>query len=89
MEYRCEAKSFSAFVQRVAVGCVANGYFRYVIGTIPDRKEPSVVDKKMIEKFELTDKSARHRRKMLGLANVQYVRHKRKFGLAPIFDTSS
>lgn len=81
MEYRCEVRTVAGFIQRVAVDCVARGYHRYVLGQIPQKKDPHVVDRKMIEKFNLVDKSARHRRKLLGLANTQYVRYRRFFVL--------
>jgi hypothetical protein len=81
MKYQCEATSVAGFIQRVAANCVAHGYFRYVIGTIPERKDPIAVDRKMIQRFGVVDKSARHRRKEEGLANVLYIRYQRTFVL--------
>jgi hypothetical protein len=93
MEYRCETRSVSGFIQRVAVDCVARGYLLYVTGRIPEKKDPRVIDKRIVEKFGLVDKSARHRRKLLGLANVQYIRYRRFFiviattyGYHPVFE---
>jgi hypothetical protein len=79
MEYRCEATSVAGFIQRLAVDCIARGYHRYVIADIPAKKDPRLIDRKMIEKFSLVDKSARHRRKLLGLGNVQCIRYQRFF----------
>jgi hypothetical protein len=79
MEYRCEATSVAGFIQRLAVSCVGSGYFRYVLGTIPERKDPKTIDANMMLKFGVVDKSARHRRKEEGLANVLYVRYRRVF----------
>jgi hypothetical protein len=81
MEYRCEATSVAGFLQRLAVSCVGNGYYRYVLGSVPERKDPKTIDAKMMLKFGVVDKSARHRRKAQGLANVLYVRYRHVFVL--------
>ena len=44
MEYRCEATSVAGFVQQLAVAYVGRGYFFYVTGEIPERKDPRAVD---------------------------------------------
>ncbi len=80
MIYRCEAKSLIGFVQQLAVAYLANGYWLYVTGKIPDRKDPDEVDRKLIEKYGIDiSKWARARRKRLGHANLQYIRHDRFF----------
>jgi hypothetical protein len=93
MEYRCEATSVAGFVQQLAVAYVGRGYFFYVTGEIPDRKDPRAVDKKLIAKYGLSiGKTARARRKAAGLANVQYIRYRRAFvllatrGVHPFFE---
>lgn len=78
--YRCEATSVAGFVQQLAVGYVANGYWFYVTGTIPEGKDPRAVDAKLIRRYEIdVSKWTRCRRKRAGLANVQYLRHGRFF----------
>lgn len=82
MQYRCEATSLGAFIQQLAVAYLANGYWFYVTGRIPERKDPAAVDRKLIERYGLSISSwARSRRKRSGLANMQYLRHERFFVL--------
>jgi hypothetical protein len=93
MEYRCEATSVAGFVQQLAVSYIGRGYFFYVRGQIPDKKEPRVVDENIIEKYGIgIGKTARARRKAAGFANIQYLRYERSFlllathGKHPFFD---
>jgi len=80
MEYRCEATSVAGFVQQLAVAYVGRGYFFYVAGEIPERKDPCGVDARIIEKYGIAiGKTARARRKAAGLANLQYLRFKHRF----------
>jgi len=82
MKYRCEAKSVSGFIQQLAVGYVGRGYFFYVVGEIPEGKDPKALDEKLAQKYAISpSKAVRARRKALGLANVQYLRFKNKFVL--------
>ena len=75
MEYRCEATSVEGFVQQLAVSYVANGYWFYVTGLIPERKDARAVDAKLLHKYGIAvSKFARYRRKAAGRANVQYLR---------------
>lgn len=80
MQYRCEATSVAGFIQQVAVGYLARGYYFYVPGRVPARKDPHAVDRKLIEKYGVdVSRWERVRRKRFGLANVQYIRHDRFF----------
>lgn len=82
MSYRAETTSLAGFVQQIAVGYVQHGYFFYVTGEIPDRKDPQKTDAKLVERYGIDcSKFARARRKRLGLANLQYVRFRRRFVL--------
>jgi hypothetical protein len=82
MQYRCEATSVVGFIQQIAVAYVGRGYFFYVTGEIPERKDPRAVDARIIEKYGIEiGKTARARRKAAGLANLQYLRFRRKFVL--------
>lgn len=81
-EYRCEAATVEGFVQQLAVSYLAHGYWFYVTGWVPLEKDPTVVDRKLIERYGVAvSKWSRARRKAAGLANTQYLRHGRFFVL--------
>ena len=78
--YHCEATSIEGFVQQLAVSYIANGYWFYVTGSIPEVKDPQAVDAKLIAQYGIDiSKWTRCRRKRVGQANVQYLRHDRFF----------
>ncbi len=80
--YRCVASNRQAFVQQLAVQYVAHGYWFYVTGCIPEQKDPQAVDLKLIKRYGVSLSPAqRSRRKLVGMANVQYLRHDRLFVL--------
>jgi hypothetical protein len=80
MVYRTEATSIGGFVQQLAVSFVGNGYFFYVVGSIPEGKDPRGVDEKLIDRYGIDiSKWARARRKQAGTANLQYIRFERFF----------
>ncbi|HJT76569.1 MAG TPA: hypothetical protein VJ739_05145 [Gemmataceae bacterium] len=80
--YRCEATSVEGFVQQLAVSYLGNGYWFYVMGEIPEGKDPRRVDEKLVTRYQIDlSKWARARRKRAGLANLQYLRHGRLFVL--------
>lgn len=79
-KYRCVVTSVEGFVQQLASSYLRHGYWRYVCGVIPDWKNPSAVDEKLIRKYEIAvSESTRARRKRLGKANLQYIRYERFF----------
>lgn len=79
-QYRCEAKTVEGFIQQVAVSYLARGYWFYVAGLVPERKDPLEVDAKLVAKYGIAvSKKERARRKSIGLANMQYIRHGRFF----------
>jgi len=74
------ALSVSGFVQQLAVSYVSNGYFFYVVGSIPPDKYPLTIDAKLIARYGIgVSKWTRARRKRAGEASVQYLRHGRFF----------
>lgn len=80
--YRYEATTLDGFVQQLAVGYISRGYWFYSAGFIPDGKDPSAVDKKLIARYGIAmSKWARARRKQNGVASVQYLRFRRFFVL--------
>ena len=74
------ATSPEGYVQQVAVCYLRHGYWFYVTGRIPARKDANAVDRKLIAKYEI-DITERQRayRKQRGLANMQYIRFDRWF----------
>ena len=82
MQYRCVATSLEGFIQQLAVCYVARGYFYYVLGKVPERKDPEEVDRKLIRCYGITPKKwERAYRKQQGLANMQYIRYRDTFVL--------
>lgn len=80
--YRCAATSVEGFIQQLAVSYIRNGYFFYVTGRIPEGKDPEAVDRKLVRGYSVElSKWSRARRKRLGLASMQYIRHERFFVL--------
>src|SRR5262245_8550895 len=77
MQYRCEATSVEGFVQQLAVQYVAHGYFFFITGRVPPRKDPQAVDRKLLERYGIEcSKWSRARRKHGGGANLHYLRHR-------------
>ena len=67
MEYRWVAASSAGFVQQFAVCYVARGYWFYVTGRIPERKDPAKTDAKIISQCGLdVSKWTRARQKKAG-----------------------
>lgn len=82
MVYRCVATSAAGFVQQLAVSYVGHGYWFYVTGLVPERKDPLVIDQKLIDRYGIDiSKWARARRKKQGLSNLHYLRFGRFFVL--------
>lgn len=82
MPYRCEANSPESVVQLIAASYLRHGYYWYVTGTIPERKDPHEIDRKLIHKYRIDVSTwERSHRKKRGLANAQYLRLERWFVL--------
>ena len=80
MKYRCEAATPESVVQLIAASYLRHGYYWYVTGKIPDGKDPSHIDRKLIAKYGIdVSEWERTRRKKSGLANAQYLRFERWF----------
>lgn len=83
-------ESVEEFVKRLAVLLVPNGYFFYVLGKVPEGKDPLAVDRKLVGKYGLdVSKWARYRQKKRGEAKIQYLRHKGTFVLVATHGHSS
>jgi len=64
----------------LAIAYINHGYWYYVTGEIPERKDPAKTDQKILEQYDIgISKWARARRKKAGLANLQYLRYQRFF----------
>ena len=82
MEYRCEAASPAGFVQQLVSCYLPHGYWFYVSGCIPERKDLRSVDAKLLAKYGIgISRQSRARRKQVGIANIHYLRHDRFFVL--------
>ncbi len=80
MKYRYEAATPESVVQLIAASYLRHGYYWYVTGTIPTSKDPSHIDRKLIEKYGIdVSEWERTRRKKNGLANAQYIRFRHWF----------
>lgn len=78
MQYRYEATSLTGLVQQLAANILSNGYWFYVTGRVPEAKDPTAIDRKLIEKYGVAiSRQQRARRKQAGLANVHYLRWER------------
>jgi len=72
--------SREALVQVIATNLLTAGYRYYVVGRIPDGKDPQRVDAKLKAKYDLgLSRWQRARRKRAGSASVRYLRHGRLF----------
>ena len=78
--YRCVTTSIEGFVQQVACSYLVHGYVFYVRGVIPEGKDPTAVDAKLIEKYGIDrTKWRRSVDAQEGIARMQYIRHERTF----------
>ncbi len=77
MEYKYEVTSLTGFLQRVATHLLPKGYYFFVQGLVPEGKDPTALDDKLLAKYDVAkSEGARRWRKQQGLGNVQYVRFK-------------
>ena len=49
--YRCEARNIDGFLSQL-IRYVSSGHYFYITGRIPERKDPAVVDAKLINRTE-------------------------------------
>ena len=82
MQYRSEVVSAAAFVQQVACSYLRHGYWFYVTGRIPAGKDARSIDRKLVDKYGIAvSESTRARRRQLGMAGLQYLRHESFFAI--------
>ncbi len=96
MEYRCAATSVVGFVQQLVSCYLPHGYWFYVSGVVPKNKDPHAIDQKLMGKYGIgVSRTSRARRKAVGIANVHYIRYRRRFlllathGFHPFYDEES
>ena len=78
VEYRYIATSRAGFVRQLACQYLTHGYWFYVTGEVKPGKDPAVVDRTLLAKFNVPmSRSSRSRRKARGLGNVHYLRYDR------------
>ena len=93
MEYRCVATSPTGFIQQLVSCYLPHGYYFYVSGIIPSGKQPEAIDEKLKARYGIgISRTSRARRKAVGIANVHYIRYRRRFlllathGFHPFFE---
>ncbi|MEM7313568.1 MAG: hypothetical protein AAF497_10500 [Planctomycetota bacterium] len=76
--YRCEATTIDGLIQQVALSYLRHGYWWYVTGSVPERKDVLEVDHNILTKYGIR-KDWRYvaHNKSRGIANVQYIRYGR------------
>ena len=80
MEYRHEATSVTGFVQQLACHYLPHGFRWYVTGMIPEHKNPTITDQRLLDRYGVAiSKRQRARNKELGQANLHYLRFERFF----------
>jgi hypothetical protein len=78
--YRFEVGSLEGLIQQLAQSLLPNGYHFYVMGRVPEGKDPRAVDAKLMYRYGVAvSKFTRARRKRAGLSNVAYLRLGRMF----------
>src|SRR5262249_46650764 len=51
--YRCATTTLEGFIQQLAVAYIARGYWFWLSGRIPERKDPEAVDRTLIDCYEI------------------------------------
>jgi hypothetical protein len=77
-----EAHSLGELLRKVAIDYVRYGYYRYLVIEIPRKKDPKLIDEKILKNYDITyhcTKRARLKRK--GQAVTVYVRFGHRFVL--------
>jgi len=75
MKHRHIAAGVEGIVQLIAASYLRHGYYWYVTGYVPPRKDPAIVDRKLVAKYQIdASEWERTRRRKAGIANAQYVR---------------
>jgi hypothetical protein len=70
-----EAKNFGEFLRKIAIDYVRYGYFFYSVGSVPQRKDSTIFDQKILKKYDISFHwTTRARRKKEGIAVFAYVR---------------
>ena len=79
-EYRYLATSVEGFVQQLAVSYLKNCYWFYVRGEIPPEKDATLVDEKLLTRYQIAgSKWAKARASKRGEAKLQYLRYRETF----------
>jgi hypothetical protein len=78
MEYRYVATSVEGFVQQLATCYLRHGYYFFVQGKVPDGRDPTEIDNRLLKKYDARLNTAkRYYRKKQGIACVHYLRFER------------
>ena len=78
--YHCACTSIEGFIQQLVVSYVSQGYVFYVMGHVPEGKDPVNVDAKLIQRYGIdVSKWSRARRRRSGRASIQLLRYRELF----------
>lgn len=78
MTYRYEATSTQGFIQQLACNYLPHGYWFWISGIVPAKKDPRAIDERLMTKYGIAlSRQQRARRKAAGFANIHYLRHQR------------
>ena len=93
MEYQCVTSSVEGFVQQLAGCYLADGYWFYSSGRIAKRRDATEVDRMLTRQYGISNShTSRLERKLMGIANLHYLRCERFYillatdGHHPFFD---
>lgn len=65
-------------MQQLASNILPHGYWFYVTGRVPEKKNPEAIDERLLAKYGIAvSRQQRARRKLAGLANLHYIRLER------------
>jgi hypothetical protein len=77
-----EAHSLGELLRKVAIDYVRYGYYRYLVIEIPRKKDPKLIDEKILKNYDITYHcTKRARLKLKGQAVTVYVRFGHRFVL--------
>ena len=52
-KYLCESTSIEGLIQQIAVSYLRRGYWWFVTGVVPERKDPTQIDDNILKKYDI------------------------------------
>ena len=79
MEYQCEATGVTGFLSQLC-RLIGSGHYFYFVGKIPDGKDVTKIDQKLIAEYDVAQPKWRRKKRYRGTrAGVHYIREGRTF----------